>query len=86
MNVDSRALAIAVALSLGAAFSICALALALDPVRSTAAASFVLHIDLTGIARPVSWPSVLIGLPVFALAVGAVAALAGKLYNTLRRV
>ena len=62
---------------------ICGVSVALSPAFTQAAFSYVLHADLTGLARPISMTSFIFGLLIFSSVVGLCVYFIAKLYNAL---
>lgn len=85
MKLDVRALALSEALVGAALFVVCAAFIALTPDTTAGATRYLFHIDLFGIARPVSWGGFLSGLVVFTLFMGVVGLVWGWFYNRFAR-
>lgn len=85
MRVDTRALAIASGAAGTTAFAICALFVAIAPGATSAFFTYVLHIDLTSLARPLTWGSFVGGVLAIAVGLAIFAALVGSIYNRLAR-
>lgn len=83
MRLDNRALAIAAAVAALLGYTFCALVVALFPRAASSFFSYILHLDLTPLARPLSWGSFGAGVLAFAVALGSLAALVGRVYNHL---
>lgn len=83
MPINAKALGAAAGLVAGATFVICALAVAVAPGSASAFLGWVLHIDLTMMARQVTVASLVGGLILFSGFVGICVALTGQLYNRL---
>lgn len=81
MKLNIRALAIAVGTTMTAGFAICMFFVAVSPEATAAFFSYVLHIDVTGIARPIDWGSAFAGLVVMGVTTACVAAAVAWLYN-----
>ena len=81
MRLDSRAFGFAAATVAAALFTLCALAVAIAPTWTTAVASSLIHLDLSGIARTITWGSFFSGLFCWAIGAGLVFAALGGLYN-----
>ena len=58
---------------------------AIAPGATSTFFSYVPHIDLTSLARPLTWGSFLAGVLAIAVGLAIVAALVGSIYNTLAR-
>ena len=83
MRLDTRALAAAAGAAAAIGFSICALFVAIAPSATSAFFSYVLHLDLTSLVRPLSWASFAGGVVAVPSAVAIFAALVGSMYNRL---
>ena len=83
MRLNTRALALAAAAVTAVTFAICAFFVAVAPGTTSAFFSYVLHLDLTALARPLTWGSFCVGLLALTIVAGAVAGLLGWLYNAL---
>lgn len=81
MKIDSRILGLATALGVAGAFVICTLVVAIAPGSATAFLSYALHIDITGLARPVTWGGFLAGLLLTSVYFGVLVAAVGGIYN-----
>ena len=81
MRIDSRAFGLAAGMVSGALFTLCAVAVAIAPVWTTSVAGFLLHVDLSGVARTLTWGSFFGGLLCWSILVGLVFASLGGLYN-----
>ncbi len=85
MKLDIRAFAFAIGGVTAAVFAICAFFIAVAPGSTAAFFSFLLHVDLTGIARPISWGSFFGGLIGTGLVAALFAAAVAGFYNRLSR-
>lgn len=81
MSLDTRAFGLAAGAMAGVIFTLCALAVAVAPGATAAFFSYILHADLTGLARSMTWGSFVGGLLGWTIGVGIVFAAAGALYN-----
>ncbi len=81
MKLDTKAFALAVGLISAAIFVLCAALVALWPAQMTALASWWAHIDLTGLARMVTFSSFVGGLILTFVSHYIVAWLFALLYN-----
>jgi len=81
MAINVNALGTAAALVAGASFALCALAVMVAPGATTAFLGWVLHLDLSTMARPLTLASFGGGLILFSAFVWIVVALTGQLYN-----
>ena len=76
-------LGIAAAIVTAVAFGLCGLLFAVAPGPSSAAVSWVLHVDVTSMTRPISAGELIGGLLLFAAYVGVLAGVTGALYNRI---
>ena len=67
-------------------YAICALFVAAAPEATARGFSWVMHVDLTGLNRHVTWPSFFGGMLGFSLVVGAHAGAAAWAYNRIARM
>ena len=81
MYLEARALGLAAGTAAAAVFTLCALAVAVAPAATTSFASSLIHLDLTGLARTITWGSFVVGLLCWSIAAGIVFAAVGGLYN-----
>lgn len=81
MKINVRALFTSVALVCAASYIICAFFVAVAPETTTRTFSFVFHIDLTGMARTITWERFFGGLVSFSVGIALHFAAAGWLYN-----
>ena len=85
MRIDSKLLGYSTALVIAAVFTFCSLIVALVPGALSGFVSYALHIDITGIARPITFASYLVGIVLVAVGSGAVVAAVAGLYNGFAR-
>ena len=83
MRLDTRALAAAAGAAAVIGFVICAAFVAVAPSATSAFFSYVLHLDLTSLTRPLTWASFAAGVVVIPSAVAIFTALVGSMYNRL---
>lgn len=83
MKLDSSAFGLAAGIVTAVLYTLCALAVALAPGATAAAFSYMLHLDLTGIARPITLGSYIGGAICMSLGVGLVFGVAAGLYNRI---
>ena len=83
MRLNTKAFALAAGLSAAAAYTLCALAVAVAPVPLTVFFSTVTHLDLTGLSRPLTFNGFLVGLIWWAVGTSALFALVSVFYNRL---
>lgn len=81
MKINVKALFNSVALVCAASYIICAFFVAVAPEATARAFSFVFHIDMTGMARVITWKRFFGGLVCFSIGVALHFAAAGWLYN-----
>lgn len=85
MRVDSKALGASAGLIAAATFVICGVLVAIAPGATSAFFGWVLHIDLSAMARPITIASFFGGLILFSAFVGVCVGLTAKLYNRFTR-
>ncbi|MBD2307291.1 hypothetical protein H6G17_17570 [Chroococcidiopsis sp. FACHB-1243] len=78
-----RSLSIATAIVTGLVYTVCVLFIAVAPKAAMAFFSSILHIDLSSLARVVTWGSFIAGLLFWSLGSALYAALLARLYNSL---
>jgi hypothetical protein len=83
MKLDTRAFAIAAAIIAATLFLICAFFVAVAPEATTRFAGHLIHSDLSGITRSLTWGNFLGGLVCWTLGTGLVAAALARVYNRL---
>lgn len=81
MKLNPRAFGLAAGTLAALLFTLCALAVAVAPSWTTSAASAAIHLDLSGMARGISWAMYFNGLLFWSIGVGLLFAAAGGLYN-----
>lgn len=81
MELDARALGLAAGVIAAVLFALCALAVAVAPEWTTALAGSLIHLDLTGFARAITWGGFFGGLLCWSIGTGLVFAAVGGLYN-----
>jgi len=81
--INSRALGTSAGLIAAITFVICGVLVALAPGTTSAFFGWVLHIDLSSMARPISVASFIGGLILFSAFVGLCVGLTSALYNRL---
>ena len=85
MELDARAFGLAASSVAAALFTMCALAVAIAPVPTTAFVGSLIHLDLSGVARTITWAMYLSGLICWSVGAGLVFAAVGTLYNRFTR-
>lgn len=83
MRLDARYFGTAAGIVAAVLFTICALAVAVAPDQTTAVAGYLIHMDLSGMARPVTVGNFLSGLVTWTLGSGIVFGSAAAIYNRL---
>ena len=83
MRLETRTFAIAAGTAAAVAYMICALAVAIAPVQTTAFLGFITHTDLSTLARPIGWGAFLGGVVAWWIIVALVFGLAAWFYNSL---
>lgn len=81
MGLDARAFGLAAGLTAAVLFSVCAAAVAIAPGSATSVASFLIHMDLSGMSRSMTWGSFAGGLVLWSVGTGLTFSFAGWLYN-----
>jgi 2TM family of unknown function (DUF5676) len=81
MRLNVWAFGLAVGIAVAAAFTICAFFVALAPEATAGFIGYLLHINLSGLTRPVSWTSYVVGVLGVGIWTALWAAAAAKLYN-----
>ena len=85
MATNIRTLTITGAVVAAAAYAVCAAFVALFPAAATQIGSDIIHVNLSGLGRSVTWGGALTGLLFFTAFVALVCAASGWLYNRLAR-
>ena len=81
MKINVWPFSFSVGVVTAAGFTICALLVALAPEATAALFSYLLHIDLTGLVRKLTWGSFFAGLFGVSLTMAIAAAVTAWLYN-----
>ena len=81
MKIEASAFGLAVGIVMAAAFTICALFVAVAPEATAAVIGYLLHINLAGLTRSISWARYFGGVFAVAIWTGLWAAAAAKIYN-----
>ena len=84
MRLDVRAFALASGAVMAVAFALCAGAIAYSPQGFMAVAGYLTHIDLTPLARTISWGSFFAGLLAWTAFATAWAGATAWLYNRVQ--
>jgi hypothetical protein len=83
MRLNIKAFALAAGITAAAAFTVCALFVAVVPGLATSFFSDVTHLELTGMSRTLSWATYFEGLLFWSLGTAAVFGFAGWVYNAV---
>lgn len=83
LRLSVRSLFLATAIASGIAYLVCVLFLTVAPQATMAFFSYVLHANLSGITRSVTWGSFIVGLLIWFVGTGLYAAFVARLYNKL---
>ena len=81
MRIDARAFGLAAGLTAAVLFILCATAVVVAPGSTTSVASFLIHMDLSGMSRSMTLTSFVGGLLAWSVGTGLTFGLAGVLYN-----
>ena len=81
MKLNVSAFSSAVGIAVAAAFTICAFFFAVAPEATAVAIGYLLHINLSGLARSITWPSYIAGVLAVGLWTALWAAVAAAIYN-----
>jgi LytS/YehU family sensor histidine kinase len=81
MRIQAVALSAAAATVTAIAFGICGLLFAVAPGLTSAFVSWVLHVDVTTMTRPVSVANLVGGIALFGAYVGTLVGVTAALYN-----
>ena len=81
MKLNVGAFGSAVGIAVAAGFTICAFFVAVAPEGTAAFIGYLLHINLAGLSRPITWASYIAGVLGVGLWTALWAAAAAKLYN-----
>lgn len=85
MKIDIRAFCLSVGAAVAAAFSVCAMFVAIAPEATAALIGYLLHINLSGLSRSISWGSYFAGVLGVGFWAGLWAGVAAAFYNALLR-
>ena len=83
MKLNVWAFGVAIGIVIAAAFTICAFFVAVTPEATADFIGYLLHINLSGLARPISWASYVAGVLGVGIWTGLGAAAVAKFYNLL---
>ena len=83
MRIHARAFGLAAGVTAAILFALCATAVAVAPASTTSLASVLIHMDLSGMTRSMSWGSFAGGLVLWTVGTGLTFSLVAWLYNRL---
>jgi hypothetical protein len=83
MRLDPKAFGLAAGVTAVVLFVVCAIAVALAPDATTALAGFLIHTDLGGFTRTLTWGNFVGGLLGWGVGTALVFSLVAALYNRL---
>ena len=83
MRLDALAFGIAAGAAAAVLFTVCAAAVAIAPDATTAVASYLIHMDLSGMSRSLTFGSFIGGLLIWTVGTGLTFWLFGSIYNRL---
>jgi hypothetical protein len=83
MKLNIWGFGIAVGAVVAVAFTICAFFVAVAPEATAEFIGYLLHINLSGLARPITWASYFAGVLGIGIWTALWAAVAARLYNAL---
>ena len=83
MRLDASTVGITAGVTAAILFAACALFVGAAPEIATAFFSDVLHLDLAGLLRPLTWGGLAIGVICFALGTGLIFAFTAWVYDRL---
>ena len=85
MRLDTRAFALAAGGAAAILFTVCALAVAIAPAPTTALFGYLVHVDLSGLPRTLTFGSFVVGLLAWTVGTPLTFGLAATIYNRLIR-
>lgn len=85
MSLDTRAFAVAGGLTAATLFAVCAAAVMIAPDATTAFAGSLIHADLSGFRRVLTWANFLGGLLFWTLGTALTFGVVAWLYNRLEQ-
>ena len=83
MRLDAKAFGMAGGAAAAVLFVVCAVAVAIAPGSTTAFAGYLIHADLSGLARTLTWGSFMGGLLAWTLGASVTFWLGAVIYNGL---
>ena len=85
MQLNMKAFALAASIMAALSFTICAILVAIVPQLATAVLSDVVHLDLSGLSRSLTWSNYIVGLLFWTVLTGVVFGSVVQMYNALIR-
>jgi hydrogenase/urease accessory protein HupE len=83
MKLKVWSFGLAVGIVVAVSFTICAFFVAVAPEATAAFIGYLLHIDLAGVTRPVTWANYFAGVLAIGIWTALLAAAAAGIYNSL---
>jgi hypothetical protein len=83
MRLDARAFGLAAGAMAALLFTLCAAGVAVAPEAMTALGGTLVHLDMSGMVRTLTWTNFLGGLATWTLLTGLVFAAVAALYNVI---
>ena len=83
MRLDTRAFGMAAGIVAAALFTLCAMAVAVLPDQTTELAGYLIHTDLSGMTRTMTFDRFVGGLVIWTLGTGATFGAVAGIYNLL---
>jgi 2TM family of unknown function (DUF5676) len=83
MRINARGFGTAAGIVAAVLFTVCALAVAVAPDSTTAVAGYLIHLDLSGATRTLTFGSFVGGLVIWTLGTAIVFGFAAAIYNKL---
>ena len=81
MKLNIWAFGLSVGIAIAAAFTICALFVAVAPEATAAFIGYLLHTNLSGLTQPITWANYIAGVLAVGIWTALWAVVAAKLYN-----
>ena len=85
MTFNTKAASLSAGLAVSVMYTVCAIAVAAVPDPTMRFMSYVTHLDLTGLARPLTWGSYCTGLVTLFVYGAVLVAVFGLAYNAIVR-
>jgi hypothetical protein len=83
MRLDAKAFGLATGITAGMLFILCAFAVAIAPESTTAFAGYLIHVDLTGLSRTLTFGSFVGGLLAWTAGTAVTFWISALIYNRL---